>query len=125
VGSVARQELADSIRSDLATERHRFKRTDERFCPVAQIFWRGSYDRSAQFGDCQCVDPAHMVARCRKVTDKVAQEGKAVGAGRGAPGFSLIAATHSMSFFARRARRNSGGLSRMIRMNPTPLPSRQ
>jgi hypothetical protein len=60
------QELADSIRSDLATEKRRFKRTDERFCRVAQVFCRGSYERSAQFGHCQCVDPAHMVAMMQK-----------------------------------------------------------
>jgi cytidylate kinase len=81
------QELADSIRSDLATEKHRIQRIDERFCRVAQVFWRGSYERSAQFDDCQFVDPAHMVAVMQKVTDKIAREGNAVVLGRGAPGF--------------------------------------
>ncbi len=81
------RELADSIRSDLATEKHRTQRTDERFCRVAQVFWRGSFERSAQFGDYQCVDPAHMVATMQKVIDKIAREGNAVVVGRGAPGF--------------------------------------
>jgi cytidylate kinase len=81
------QELAASIRSDLATEKHHVHRTDERFCRVAQVFWRGSYERSAEFGDCQCVDPAHMVATMQKVIDKIAKEGNAVVVGRGAPGF--------------------------------------
>jgi hypothetical protein len=31
------QEFADSIRSCLATEKHRFKRTDERSCRVTRV----------------------------------------------------------------------------------------
>jgi cytidylate kinase len=81
------QELADAIRSDLSTVKHRVQRADERFCRLAKVFWRGSYERSAQFGDCECMDPAHMVAIMQKVSDKIAREGNAVVVGRGAPGF--------------------------------------
>jgi CMP/dCMP kinase len=81
------QELAASIRNDLATEKRHVHRTDERFRRVAQVFWRGSYERSAEFGDYQCMDPAHMVATMQKVIDKIAREGNAVVVGRGAPGF--------------------------------------
>lgn len=81
------QELADSIRSDLSTVKHRVQRADERFCRLAQVFWRGSYERSAQFGECECMDPAHMLAIMQRVSDKIAREGNAVVVGRGAPGF--------------------------------------
>jgi cytidylate kinase len=81
------RELADSIRSDLSAAQHRVLRVDERFSRLAQVFWRGSYERSAEFGDCQCLDPAHMVAVMQRVSDKIAREGNAVVVGRGAPGF--------------------------------------
>lgn len=81
------RELADSIRSDLSAAQNRVQRVDERFSRLAQVFWRGSYERSAQFGDCQCLDPAHMVAVMQRVSDKIAREGNAVVVGRGAPGF--------------------------------------
>jgi cytidylate kinase len=81
------EELAESIRSDPSSTKRRAQRVDERFCRLAQIFWRGSYERSAQFGDCSCVDPAQMIEVMQKVTNKIAHEGNAVVVGRGAPGF--------------------------------------
>jgi cytidylate kinase len=81
------QELADSIRSDLSTSKERAPRADNHFRHLAKVFWRGSYERSARFDDCEFVDAARMVAIMQKVSDKIAREGNAVVVGRGAPGF--------------------------------------
>jgi cytidylate kinase len=81
------QELADSIRSDLSTSEKRAQRADNHFRHLAEVFWRGSYERSAPFDDREFVDAARMVAIMQKVSDKIAREGNAVVVGRGAPGF--------------------------------------
>ena len=81
------RELAELICTDLSSTKHRVQRVDERFSHLAQIFWRGSYERIAQFDDCHCLDPAHMVEIMQKVSNKIAREGNAVVVGRGAPGF--------------------------------------
>jgi cytidylate kinase len=79
-------EIADLIHSDMSAK-HRLQPVDERFCRLAKVFWRGSYERSAQFDDWQFVDPVQMVAIMQKVCDKIAREGNAIVLGRGAPGF--------------------------------------
>lgn len=81
------EELADSFESDLSTVEDRAHRIDRRFCRLAKVFWRGSYERSAPLDDRQLVDANQMVAIMQKVTDKIADEGNAVVLGRGAPGF--------------------------------------
>ena len=81
------QELADSIRSDMASTKSQAHRTDDRFCRLAKIFWRGSYERIAPLDNCLLVDAAHMVAIMHRVSERIAREGNAVVVGRGAPGF--------------------------------------
>ena len=81
------QELADSLHSDISTAKSHTRTADDRFCRLAKIFWRGSYERSAQFDDCGAMGPAEMVAAMQRVTDKIARAGNAVVVGRGAPGF--------------------------------------
>jgi Cytidylate kinase-like family len=81
------QELADSIRSDISTAKRQGSRADGRFCHLAKVFLRGSYERIAPLDDSPFVDAAHMVAIMQRVSDRIAREGNAVVLGRGAPGF--------------------------------------
>ncbi len=81
------EELAGLIRSDLSTAGKHGREADSRFCRMAQVFWRGSYERSAPLDGCRFVDPDGMVAVMQKVSEKIARQGNAVVVGRGAPGF--------------------------------------
>jgi hypothetical protein len=81
------QELADSIRSDSSTAKSQGNRADNRFCHLAKVFWRGSYERIAPLDNYLFVDAAHMVAIMHRVSDRIAREGNAIVVGRGAPGF--------------------------------------
>jgi Cytidylate kinase-like family len=81
------QELADSIRRNTGSTKSQTHRADDRFCRLAKVFWRGSYERIAPLDSCPFVDAAHMVAIMRRVSDRIAREGNAVVVGRGAPGF--------------------------------------
>lgn len=81
------QEITDQIRSDLSTARKQAREADGRFCRMAQVFWRGSYERSAALDECRFVDPDGMVVIMQKVSEKIAREGNAIVVGRGAPGF--------------------------------------
>jgi len=81
------QELAESMRSDFSGAEIQTHGGHSRFCAMAKVFWRGSYERSAHLGDCGFVDVPHMIAIMRKISDKIAREGDSVVVGRGIPGF--------------------------------------
>jgi CMP/dCMP kinase len=80
------QELAESMRSDVSGAVIHSHGGHSRFCAMAKVFWRGSYERSAHLGDCSFVDVPHMIAIVRKISDKIAREGSSVVVGRGIPG---------------------------------------
>jgi hypothetical protein len=81
------RELADWIRSGIATAKSSGRRADELFCHWAEVFWRGSYERVAPLDDCPFVDAARKVAIMQRVSARVAREGNAAVRGRRAPGF--------------------------------------
>src|SRR2546426_9699157 len=62
------------------------ERMDSRFYRLAKAFWRGSYERSSPLG-AQVFDTDRMVVIMEQITADIAQQGRAVIVGRGAPYF--------------------------------------
>src|SRR3989454_10563842 len=62
------------------------ERMDSRFYRLAKAFWRGSYERSSPLG-AQVFDTDRMVVIMEQITADIAQQGRAVVVGRGAPYF--------------------------------------
>ena len=60
------------------------ERMDSRLHRLAKSFWRGSYERSAALGS-QIFDTDRMMSLMQEIMNGIAQEGKAVVVGRGAP----------------------------------------
>jgi cytidylate kinase len=60
------------------------ERMDSRVHRLAKSFWRGSYERSAALGS-QIFDTDRMMSLMQEIMNRIAQEGKAVVVGRGAP----------------------------------------
>jgi cytidylate kinase len=81
------QELSESMRSDVSGAVVQSHGGHSRFCAMAKVFLRGSYERSAHLGDCALLDVPQMIAIMREVSDKIAREGNSVVVGRGIPGF--------------------------------------
>jgi cytidylate kinase len=61
-------------------------RMDSSFYRLAKVFWRGSYERNSGLGH-QAFDADRMVSIMEQIAPTIAQEGKAVVVGRGAPYF--------------------------------------
>jgi cytidylate kinase len=62
------------------------ERMDSRLYRLAKTFWRGSHERSLQTAG-QVFDTDRMMAMMEQITARIADEGKAVVVGRGAPFF--------------------------------------
>jgi cytidylate kinase len=62
------------------------ERLDSRLHRLSKAFWRGSYERSSALGG-QIFDTDRMMAMMQDIMDRIAQEGRAVIVGRGAPYF--------------------------------------
>lgn len=62
------------------------ERMDSSFYRLAKVFWRGSHERGSALGN-QAFDADRMVSLMEQIAPRIAQEGKAVVVGRGAPYF--------------------------------------
>jgi cytidylate kinase len=63
------------------------ERVDSRLYRLAKAFWRGSYERALPLGNSQAFDTDHMMSMMEQISKSIAEEGKAVIVGRGAPFF--------------------------------------
>ena len=63
------------------------ERANSTFQRLVKVFWRGSYERSAALAGAEPFDPDRFVAVGKQVMEKVAQIGRCVIVGRGAPYF--------------------------------------
>ena len=79
------EEIAKRANVEHAAVRRCDERLDSTFHRLAKVFWRGSYERSMPLRGVQDFDADTMVAMVREVLTKVAQDGKSVIVGRGAP----------------------------------------
>jgi cytidylate kinase len=61
------------------------ERVDSTFHKLARVFWRGSFERSTAMGSMDTFDADRMVTLVQQVLTSVAQEGKCIFVGRGAP----------------------------------------
>jgi cytidylate kinase len=81
------EEIASLANVDCAAVQRQGEKLDSRFYRLAKVFWRGSYERAIPLDETQTFDADCMVAMMEKIAAKIAQEGKAVVVGRGAPYF--------------------------------------
>jgi cytidylate kinase len=82
------QELTQEI-AKLANVEHSVverceERADSRFQRLAKVFWRGSFERSAQIGAINVFDSDRWVELGAEVLNQAAQQGKCIFVGRGA-----------------------------------------
>jgi cytidylate kinase len=84
--SLLTEEIARLANVDTSAVRRCDERMDSRFYRMAKTFWRGSYERSSQLTG-QTFDTDCMMAMMEQITARIAEEGKAVVVGRGAPYF--------------------------------------
>src|SRR5712671_6698477 len=63
------------------------ERVDSRLYRLAKTFWRGSYERSIPLAGSSAFDTDRMIAVVEEIMREIADEGKAVVVGRGAPYF--------------------------------------
>jgi cytidylate kinase len=61
------------------------ERVDSTFHKLARVFWRGSFERSTAMGSMDTFDADRMVTLVQQVLTSVAQGGKCIFVGRGAP----------------------------------------
>jgi len=81
------EEVAKTANVDCSAVERCEERLDSRLYRLAKVFWRGSYEASAPLSNAQAFDTDHMVSMMQQIMEKIAQEGKAVIVGRGAPYF--------------------------------------
>jgi len=81
------EEIAKQAHVDCGTVERRAEKIDGAFYRLAKAFWRGSYERSMPLDERQTFDADCMVKMMEDISAKIAQEGKAVVVGRGAPYF--------------------------------------
>ena len=83
------QELTQEIAKLANVERSVVERCEERrdskLQRLAKVFWRGSFERSAQIGSIATFDADCMVDMVGQVLSNVAKQGNSVFVGRGAP----------------------------------------
>jgi len=63
---------------------HREEKVDSWLYRLARVFWRGSHERSVQFGETDILDADRLVHLTQEVVEKLAQEGNCVIVGRAA-----------------------------------------
>lgn len=79
------EEIAKRANVEPAAVRKCDERLDGPFHRLAKVFWRGSYESSMPLHAARHFDADTMVEMVREVLTKVAEEGKSVIVGRGAP----------------------------------------
>lgn len=79
------QEIAKLANVDCAAVERQEEKVDGTFHRLAQIFWRGSYERSISQSPSEFFDADCMVQMGRQVMERAAAEGHCIIVGRGAP----------------------------------------
>ncbi len=80
------EEIARLANVETSAVRRCDERMDSRLYRLAKTFWRGSHERSAHLAN-QAFDTDCMMSWMEQIAARIAQEGKAVVVGRGAPFF--------------------------------------
>jgi cytidylate kinase len=80
------EEIARLAQVDPRAVRRCDERMDSRLHRLAKVFWRGSYERSTPLGQ-QVFDTDRVMTMMQDIMNRIAEEGKAVIVGRGAPYF--------------------------------------
>lgn len=78
------QEIAKLANVEHDVVRRCEERSDSRFQRLAKVFWRGSFERSAQIGPINVFDTDRWVELGAEVLNKAAQQGNCIFVGRGA-----------------------------------------
>jgi len=78
------EEIARLANVDPSAVRRCDERMDSRLHRLAKAFWRGSYERTSPLGH-EVFDTDRMMCLVQEIMNRIAQEGKAVVVGRGAP----------------------------------------
>jgi cytidylate kinase len=81
------EEIAKVAQVDCSAVERCEERVDSSFRRLANVFWRGSYERSMAMSSAEPFDADRMVVIGRQVMEKAAAAGNCVIVGRGAPYF--------------------------------------
>ncbi|HEY1464665.1 MAG TPA: cytidylate kinase-like family protein [Terriglobales bacterium] len=79
------QEIAKLANVEQSVVQRCEERIDSRFQRLAKVFWRGSFERSANISTVNVFDTDRWVALGTQVFNKVAAQGNCIFVGRGAP----------------------------------------